>query len=195
MVTIIRDRVQDMVKKGMTLEQVKAAQADARLRPALRRDDRLLDDRHVRRGRLQEPEAEVNGRERHAATFCGNCSDGGASHRTSRAAPWPWPRACRAAAGQARAAGAAKTPRAGRADRSHRLLGVDRHRRLALPDGDAAQGRLPERPAQRRGHARSPTRGIRRRTKPRATRARRTARRTSCACPGASTSPGRTTRR
>ena len=26
MVTIVRDRVQDMVKKGMTLEQVKAAQ-------------------------------------------------------------------------------------------------------------------------------------------------------------------------
>ena len=28
MVTIIRDRIQDMIDKGMTLEQVKAAQAD-----------------------------------------------------------------------------------------------------------------------------------------------------------------------
>ena len=32
MVTIVRDRVQDLIKKGMTLEQVKAAQAHARLR-------------------------------------------------------------------------------------------------------------------------------------------------------------------
>ena len=39
MVTIIRDRVQAMIDKGMTLEQVKAAEADGRLRAALRRDN------------------------------------------------------------------------------------------------------------------------------------------------------------
>src|SRR5262249_60028988 len=37
-----------------------------------------------------------------------------------------------------------------RPDRSHRLLGVNRHGGLALPDDDAAQGRLRERAAQRR---------------------------------------------
>ena len=45
--------------------------------------------------------------------------------------------------------GASDTAGAG-ADRSHRLVGVGRHRRLALADGDAAEGRLRERADQRR---------------------------------------------
>ena len=39
----------------------------------------------------------------------------------------------------------------GRAGRPHRLLGDRRHRRLALPDGDAGEGRSSERAAERRG--------------------------------------------
>ena len=39
----------------------------------------------------------------------------------------------------------AQTPRASAPDRSHRLLGGGRHRRLALPHGDAGEGRLPRR--------------------------------------------------
>ena len=55
MVTIVRDRVQALIKKGMTLEAGEGGAADARLRLALRRDDWELDDRHVRRSGVQEP--------------------------------------------------------------------------------------------------------------------------------------------
>ena len=50
MVTIIRDRVQDMVKKGMTLEQVKAAKPTADYDPRYGAHNRPLDHRHVCRG-------------------------------------------------------------------------------------------------------------------------------------------------
>jgi len=39
MVTIIRDRIQDLVKKGQTPEQVKAARPHAGLRRPVRRED------------------------------------------------------------------------------------------------------------------------------------------------------------
>ena len=58
MLTIIRDRVQDMLHKGKTLEEVKAAK--------LSRDyDRrystgILDRRHVRRSHLQKPGSKPN---------------------------------------------------------------------------------------------------------------------------------------
>ena len=55
MVTIVRDRVQAMIAKGQTLEQIKAAAADARLGPALRIDVGPVDDRAVRRGGLSQP--------------------------------------------------------------------------------------------------------------------------------------------
>ena len=50
MVTIIRDRVQDLIKKGMTLEQVKAA------RPTRDYDGEYGAERRVSRGRVQESE-------------------------------------------------------------------------------------------------------------------------------------------
>ena len=50
MLVMIRDRMRDLKKKGMTLEQVKAAQPDARFRRTLRIDDRTVDDGHVHRG-------------------------------------------------------------------------------------------------------------------------------------------------
>ena len=56
MVTIIRDRVQDMVAQGHDARAGEGRQADGGLRPALRRDDGALDDRHVRRGGLPQPE-------------------------------------------------------------------------------------------------------------------------------------------
>ena len=46
------------------------------------------------------------------------------------------------------------------ADRSHRLLGRRRQRGLALPHGDAGQGRLPRRPDDRRRRCGSRTPGI-----------------------------------
>ena len=45
MLTIIRDRFQDMIKKGMTLEQVKAAKPTLGLRYAIRLHHRILDHR------------------------------------------------------------------------------------------------------------------------------------------------------
>ena len=80
---------------------------------------------------------------------CASCSD-----RAVRDAG-RWPQRGAAPAGRRR-----HRPRArARADRSHRLLGVDRQRRLALAHGDAAEGRLCQRAAQRRKERRSPTRG------------------------------------
>ena len=55
MVTIIRDRVQDLIKKGMTLEQVKAATPTAGLHARYGATSGVVDDEHVRRGGLQEP--------------------------------------------------------------------------------------------------------------------------------------------
>ena len=60
----------------------------------------------------------------------------------------------------ARAAGRADAAHAG-ADRSHRLLGVDRERGLALADADAAEGGLRERAAQPRGAPRDRGVGLR----------------------------------
>ena len=55
MVTIIRDRVRDLVKAGRSLEQVKAAQPGKGLRGALRQRWRRLDDGHVHRSCVPEP--------------------------------------------------------------------------------------------------------------------------------------------
>ena len=57
MVTIIRDRVQEMVKKGMTLPADQGRASVARVRRHLRRDDGQLDHRHV-------PGRRVSGRQR-----------------------------------------------------------------------------------------------------------------------------------
>ena len=53
MITIIRDRIQDGVKRGQTLAAGQGREADARLRRPLGRDIRFLDDGHVHRGRVQ----------------------------------------------------------------------------------------------------------------------------------------------
>ena len=56
MVTIVRDRVQAMIRKGMTLDADQGGAADARLRPALRCDSRRVDDVDVRRRGVPEPD-------------------------------------------------------------------------------------------------------------------------------------------
>ena len=64
MLVMIRDRVRDLKKKGMTLEQVKAA------RPTLDFDGRYgsttgtLDDRHVHRGGVQDSSGEESNAQR-----------------------------------------------------------------------------------------------------------------------------------
>ena len=55
MVTIIRDRVQGMIKKGMTLEQVKSAKPTADYDPRYGATTGPLDNRHVRGGRIPQP--------------------------------------------------------------------------------------------------------------------------------------------
>ena len=71
MVTIIRDRIQDMVNKGMTLEQVKAAKPTIDYDPRYGKDHGLLDDRYVRRSRVQEskPEEVVRAERRGTDSF------------------------------------------------------------------------------------------------------------------------------
>ena len=150
MVTIVRDRVQDMIKKGMTLDQVKAARPTRDYDPRYGRR-RAVDDRHVRRGGLQEPQREamkaVRAAPIGAALAVMQASRGSAC--SVLLAPL---------LAQASPAHNAAQPRARpRAGRSHRLLGERRDRGLALSDGDAGAGRPSERAAQRRGQRASRT--------------------------------------
>ena len=55
MVTILRDRVQDVIKKGMTLDQVKAAKPTLDYDPLYAAGNEAAVDRFVTR-RLQQPE-------------------------------------------------------------------------------------------------------------------------------------------
>jgi hypothetical protein len=64
MLVMIRDRVQDMIKNGMTLEQVKGREADARFRRTLRFGYRIVDDQYVYRGRVSNFEKVIISRRR-----------------------------------------------------------------------------------------------------------------------------------
>ncbi len=57
---IIRDRIFDLKKKGMTLDQVQAAKPTRDYDPRWGCHHRPLDHRHVRRGRLQKSRREGN---------------------------------------------------------------------------------------------------------------------------------------
>ena len=50
MVTIVRDRIQDLVAQGQDTRRGQSRETDGRLRRTLRRDDRSVDDGHVHRG-------------------------------------------------------------------------------------------------------------------------------------------------
>ena len=55
MIVIVRDRVQDMIKKGMTLDQIKAARPTRDYDPQYITPHELREGRSVRRGDLQRP--------------------------------------------------------------------------------------------------------------------------------------------
>ena len=57
MVTIVRDRIQAMIKKGMTLDQVKAARPTLDYDPRYNTPGGFWSADHVRRSGVQEPDA------------------------------------------------------------------------------------------------------------------------------------------
>ena len=59
MATIVRDRVQYLIQKNMTLAQAKAAAAAGRLRAGVRQHHGSLDDGPLPRGRVRRPEEAV----------------------------------------------------------------------------------------------------------------------------------------
>ena len=59
MVTIVRDRVQDGIKKGLTLAQIRQADPVKGYRRRFGADSGPVDDQPVRRGGLQEPRRQV----------------------------------------------------------------------------------------------------------------------------------------
>ena len=164
MVTIIRDRVRDLVAAGQSLDAGQGRRPGQGLRGALRQRGRRVDDGPLRRGRVPEPREGEAVRRR----------DGRGAGARSCGARGP-------AVGRGATAGRRRrtvSPRLG-ADRPDRLLGVLRHRELALSDGDAAQGGIPPHSGRRRRPCRSSTPGIRRRTSAPATSASHTAPATS----------------
>ena len=136
MVTIIRDRVRDLVAAGRSLEEVQAAQPARGTRAGT-----VTNPVPGRRSTSSRRSIAASRRARHeppAPRGHGSCPD--------------W--ACRS--GDVARAAARRTaacgPRIG-ARRPHRLLGVDGHRGLALPHGDAPEGRLPPCAGHARGGA------------------------------------------
>ena len=143
MVSIIRDRIRAMLKQGQDAGTGQGRIADPGIHPPLRCRLGPLDDQHVRRGGLHEPHSQ----EKHGD----QCRP--RSSRSSLIALISAAHACRGRPPPPVRTGGDPPPSAesGGADRSDRLLGLDRHRGLALSDGDADEGRLPGRADERRG--------------------------------------------
>ena len=168
-VTIVRDSVQDLIDAGQDARAGEGGQPDARLPEPVRRGHRvrgrptcssrsIYNELAAKKGKQTMSRALSSIVVRRLALL----ALGARRRASTRSAATPQP--------------PPPAPRAARADRSHRLLGVDRHAGLALAHGDARQRRLPGHSADARGAERSPTPGIRRRTKPPASSAGRTAR-------------------
>ena len=175
MVTIIRDRVQAMIDEGHDARAGEGRQADGGLRAALRRDDRVLDDRHVRRGGLCDTRARRSSRDPRS---CPPCS--------WRRRPWS-----PVSQGQGRQGGAPPPRAAAPIDLTGTWVSVVtedwRWRMRTPPKGDYASLPLND-AATKAADAWDPART------PSASSAAATARRRSCACPDASASRGRTIR-
>ena len=150
MLTIIRDRIKALVAKKMTLDQVKAA------RPTLDYDGRYGAEtgpwttemfieamyQDLSRSLPRSAERAMNTRTpRWLASRCALAIGRAPVHR------------CRRSTRRWTAAGAAPRSTGGPV-RSHRHLGLDRHRRLAVADGDARRKAIPR-------ACRSTTRGAR----------------------------------
>ena len=80
MVTIVRDRVAGDDPEGPVARAGEGGAADAGLGAALRRDDRRVDDRDVRRGGVPEPRAARRGGSRRMSAV---------ARASRRARPWP----------------------------------------------------------------------------------------------------------
>ena len=144
MVTIIRDRVQDMVKKGMTLDEVKAARPTADYDTEYGTTPGWTTDMFVEAvykslggGRTPPRRAAAGGRRRDDGRVS-RWTRGSNEARIALLVLIVW--RC-AAPRWRRVAASGADARARCADRSHGPVGVARHRRLALAHGDAAQGR------------------------------------------------------
>ena len=134
MLTIIRDRVQDMVTKEMTLDEVKAARPTADYDTEYGTTPGWTSDMFIESG-LQESRRRADpaatARTSGQAAMSDPCARwGGLALETSRA-PRTGPGLlvlmfCLAATPIVAQRGEALTPRAGRADRSHRILGLPR---------------------------------------------------------------------
>ena len=211
MLVIVSARVRDMVERGLSLDQVKAA------RPSLDYDGRYATPSGAHDPRRRSSRPSTTTPLRRAATrrpVAPDDRDGRSHHhvrdrrrrvrlddldrrrsRVGGAGSGPGPGA--GAGGRSRtrrAARAARRPRAG-AHRPHRQLGGHRHRGLPLANGHAAEGRRLERSGQpRRAEGRrgvGPGQGQRRRN----CSARRLASAASCDSRAACGSRGRTRRR
>ena len=150
MIVIVRDVIQDMMQRGMTLDQIKAAnpaqpyekQYGAKSGPwttddfveavyksltaaGVRNDARPIEGRNRLGLRKEKYAARSHGDDR-----VHNCRMHGL---WSRPGSGPW------------SGGPPPTSEGGCSHRSDRLLGFRRHRGLALPHGHASQGRLSER--------------------------------------------------
>ena len=196
MLTIIRDRVQDLIKKEMTLDEVLAARPTADYDTQYGATHRPVDDAHVRRGGLQEPgrrqaatpparRAHGAGRTRPRARGCASSACVGlAGARGARR------RAARRSSRRRRAADAARAAPLDLTGQWVSLVTDDwRWRMVVPPKGDTLY--LPVNDAGRRWR---PS-GTRRAMPRPARRAAATAPAASCTCPAGCASRGTATTR
>ena len=181
MVTIVRDRIADLVKKGLTIEQVKAAKSFATTMPTT--------ERRPASGRRRCSSKRCIGRSMRSSVLMAFVL------MASMAVAAQGPPAGRGASQGAPGGRDRQPPRLPRAAASwiSPATGLRRHRGLALrmvtpAKGDFAGG-LPNAVARKLGQAWDPAKDAE------GTSAKPTAPPESCACRDGCTSPGRTTRR
>ena len=128
-ITIVRDRVQDVNRPGHDARASPVRESDARLPQSVRHGFRHLDDRDVRRRRLQRARGEEGQPMSRVRTTVVVAAGAIALCLVARIDAQPRAGAPGGTAARATSRGS---------DRSDRLLGVDRDAGLALADGDAS---------------------------------------------------------